>query len=60
VHNIAGIVKHKPDVFITEKGQRDLATHFLTKAGINSIRRLCKTNINRIARVGPQSRRYVL
>lgn len=46
----AEIVKHKPDVVITEKGLSDLAMHFLTKAGISAIRRLRKTDNNRISR----------
>lgn len=46
----AEIAKHKPDVVITEKGLSDLAMHFLTKAGISAIRRLRKTDNNRIAR----------
>ncbi|CAL5221285.1 g3450 [Coccomyxa viridis] len=46
----AEIVKHKPDLVITEKGLSDLAMHFLTKAGISAIRRLRKTDNNRIAR----------
>ncbi len=44
------IVKHKPDLVVTEKGLSDLAMHFLTKAGISAIRRLRKTDNNRIAR----------
>ena len=44
------IAKHKPDVVVTEKGLSDLAMHFLTKAGISAIRRLRKTDNNRIAR----------
>eukprot|EP00879_Flechtneria_rotunda_P011888 GHRR01012417.1.p1 GENE.GHRR01012417.1~~GHRR01012417.1.p1 ORF type:complete len:497 (+),score=138.29 GHRR01012417.1:206-1696(+) len=40
----------KPNVVITEKGLSDLAAHFLTKAGISAIRRLRKTDNNRIAR----------
>ena len=46
----AEIAAHKPDVVITEKGLSDLAMHFLTKAGISAIRRLRKTDNNRIAR----------
>ena len=46
----AEISKHKPDLVITEKGLSDLAMHFLTKAGISAIRRLRKTDNNRIAR----------
>lgn len=37
------IASFKPDVVVTEKGLSDLATHFLTKAGISAIRRLRKT-----------------
>jgi len=48
----AGILKHKPDVVITEKGVCDLAQHFLMKQGNCSvIRRVRKTDNNRIARV---------
>jgi len=45
------IIKHKPTLVFTEKGCSDLAQHFLTKAGISVIRRLRKTDNNRIARV---------
>lgn len=44
------IIKLKPDVVITEKGLSDLAAHYLTKAGISGIRRVRKTDNNRIAR----------
>jgi len=44
------IASFKPDLVITEKGLSDLATHFLGKAGISAIRRLRKTDNNRIAR----------
>ncbi|CCW67492.1 unnamed protein product [Phytomonas sp. Hart1] len=44
------IISFKPDVVITEKGASDLAAHFLYKAGITCIRRLRKTDNNRIAR----------
>lgn len=44
------IIRHKPDLVITEKGLSDLAQHFLVKAGISAIRRLRKTDNNRIAR----------
>ena len=40
----------KPDVVVTEKGLSDLAAHYLTRAGISAIRRLRKTDNNRIAR----------
>lgn len=46
----AEITRHKPDLVVTEKGLSDLATHFLTKAGVSAIRRLRKTDNNRIAR----------
>jgi len=45
------IIKVKPDVVITEKGVSDLAQHFLLKANISCIRRIRKTDNNRIARV---------
>ncbi|KXZ47618.1 hypothetical protein GPECTOR_34g777 [Gonium pectorale] len=44
------ILAFKPDVVITEKGLSDLAAHYLTKAGVSAIRRLRKTDNNRIAR----------
>merc|ERR1719457_123960 len=44
------IIAFKPDLVITEKGASDLAQHFLMKAGISVIRRLKKTDNNRIAR----------
>lgn len=44
------VIALKPDVVITEKGASDLAAHFLSKAGITCIRRLRKTDNNRIAR----------
>lgn len=46
----AQIASFKPDVVITEKGLSDLAAHYLVKAGISAIRRLRKTDNNRIAR----------
>uniref|UniRef100_A0A915AS65 T-complex protein 1 subunit gamma n=2 Tax=Parascaris TaxID=6254 RepID=A0A915AS65_PARUN len=45
------IIRVKPDVVFTEKGVSDLAQHFLMKAGITAIRRLKKTDNNRLARV---------
>jgi len=45
------IMKHKPDVIVTEKGVSDLAQHFLLKQDISVIRRVRKTDNNRIARV---------
>ena len=44
------IIAFKPDVVITEKGVSDLSAHFLAKANITVIRRLRKTDNNRIAR----------
>lgn len=45
------IMKHKPDVVVTEKGVSDLAQHFLLKQDISVIRRVRKTDNNRIGRV---------
>ena len=44
------IIRHKPDIVITEKGISDLAQHFLSKANITAFRRLRKTDNNRVAR----------
>lgn len=44
------IIAVKPDVIFTEKGVSDLAQHFLLKAGVTAIRRLKKTENNRLAR----------
>ncbi len=44
------IVALKPDVVISEKGISDLAQHYLTKANISAIRRVRKSDNNRIAR----------
>ncbi|KAK3283873.1 T-complex protein 1 subunit gamma, partial [Cymbomonas tetramitiformis] len=46
----AQIIAFKPDLVVTEKGLSDLATHFFTKAGVSAIRRIRKTDNNRIAR----------
>jgi T-complex protein 1 subunit gamma len=46
----AQILKFKPDLVITEKGLSDLAVHYLGKAGVSAIRRLRKTDNNRIAK----------
>lgn len=46
----ADIIKMKPDLVITEKGVSDLAQHYLVKANISAIRRVRKTDNNRIAR----------
>jgi len=47
----ADIIAHKPTVVVTEKGVSDLAQHFLMKAGISVLRRMRKTDNNRVARV---------
>jgi len=44
------ILKHKPDVVITEKGVSDLAQHFLLKKNVAVIRRIRKTDNNRVAK----------
>jgi len=44
------IIKFKPDLVITEKGISDLAQHYLVKNNITALRRLRKTDNNRIAR----------
>ncbi|KAK5648749.1 hypothetical protein RI129_003641 [Pyrocoelia pectoralis] len=44
------IIALKPDVVFTEKGVSDLAQHFLLKAGITALRRVRKSDNNRIAR----------
>jgi len=44
------IISVKPDLVFTEKGVSDIAQHYLVKAGITAIRRVRKTDNNRIAR----------
>nr|XP_022902315.1 T-complex protein 1 subunit gamma [Onthophagus taurus] len=44
------IIALKPDLIFTEKGVSDLAQHFLVKAGITAIRRVRKSDNNRISR----------
>jgi len=44
------IISVKPDLVFTEKGVSDLAQHYLVKANITAIRRVRKTDNNRIAR----------
>ncbi|XP_029435306.1 T-complex protein 1 subunit gamma [Rhinatrema bivittatum] len=44
------VIRLKPDVVFTEKGISDLAQHYLMKANITAIRRVRKTDNNRIAR----------
>lgn len=46
----ADIISHKPNLVMTEKGVSDLAQHYLFKAGITVLRRLRKTDNNRVAR----------
>lgn len=46
----AQLVAFKPDLVICEKGISDLAQHYLAKAGIAAIRRVKKSDNNRIAR----------
>ncbi|KAJ0423736.1 chaperonin Cpn60/TCP-1 family [Aspergillus carlsbadensis] len=49
-HMCDAILALKPDVVITEKGVSDLAQHFLVKANVTALRRVRKTDNNRIAR----------
>ena len=45
------ILKHRPDIVITEKGVSDTAQHYLLKEGnVTVFRRLRKTDNNRVAR----------
>ncbi|KAG1658741.1 T-complex protein 1 subunit gamma [Nymphon striatum] len=44
------IIRAKPDLIFTEKGVSDLAQYYLCKAGITAIRRLRKSDNNRVAR----------
>jgi len=44
------IIRMKPDLIITEKGISDLASHYLLKAGITAMRRVKKSDNNRLAR----------
>lgn len=46
----ADIIALKPDLVFTEKGVSDLAQHYLVKNNITCLRRLRKTDNNRIAR----------
>ncbi|KAK2738390.1 T-complex protein 1 subunit gamma [Myotisia sp. PD_48] len=49
-HMCDAILALKPDVVITEKGVSDLAQHFLVKHNVTALRRVRKTDNNRIAR----------
>jgi T-complex protein 1 subunit gamma len=44
------LLELKPDLVITEKGVSDLAQHYLLKGGVSSLRRVKKSDNNRIAR----------
>ncbi|RUS79981.1 hypothetical protein EGW08_012246 [Elysia chlorotica] len=44
------VIALKPDLVITEKGVSDLAQHYLVKANISVLRRVRKSDNNRIAR----------
>ena len=44
------ILAVKPNLVITEKGVSDLAQHYFVKAGVTAIRRVRKTDNNRVAR----------
>uniref|UniRef100_A0A673Y2A7 T-complex protein 1 subunit gamma n=2 Tax=Salmo trutta TaxID=8032 RepID=A0A673Y2A7_SALTR len=44
------LIRLKPDLIFTEKGISDLAQHYLMKANITAIRRVRKTDNNRISR----------
>lgn len=44
------LISFKPDLVITEKGVSDLAQHYLLKAGITALRRVKKSDQNRISR----------
>ncbi len=45
------VLAMRPDIVITEKGVSDLAQHFFLKKNVSVIRRLRKTDNNRVARV---------
>ncbi|KAK9474344.1 chaperonin Cpn60/TCP-1 family [Dipodascopsis tothii] len=45
------ILSFKPDLVITEKGVSDLAQHYLLKGDVTALRRVRKSDNNRIARV---------
>ncbi len=44
------IIAFKPDVVVTEKGLSELACHYFVKANITALRRMRKTDNNRIGR----------
>ena len=45
------IIAVEPDLVFTEKGISDLAQHYLLKAGISAVRRVRKSDNNRLARI---------
>eukprot|EP01052_Picozoa_sp_SAG31_P009449 SAG31_NODE_496_length_14862_cov_9.280837_15_plen_562_part_00 len=47
---VSTIMKLKPDLVITEKGLSDLAQHYFVKGGVTALRRLRKSDNNRVAR----------
>ncbi|EER42189.1 T-complex protein 1 subunit gamma [Histoplasma capsulatum H143] len=49
-HMCDAILALKPDLVITEKGVSDLAQHYLVKENVTALRRVRKTDNNRIAR----------
>ncbi|MCJ1259311.1 T-complex protein 1 subunit gamma [Lignoscripta atroalba] len=49
-HMCDAILALKPDLVITEKGVSDLAQHFLVKHNVTALRRVRKTDNNRISR----------
>lgn len=44
------LLEFKPDLVLTEKGVSDLAQHYLLKGGVTALRRVKKSDNNRIAR----------
>ena len=44
------VLSVKPDLVITEKGVSDLAQHYFVKANVTALRRVRKTDNNRVAR----------
>ncbi|KAL6937097.1 T-complex protein 1 subunit gamma [Hanseniaspora opuntiae] len=45
------LLEFKPDVVITEKGVSDLAQHYLMKGGVSVLRRVKKSDLNRLSKV---------
>jgi len=45
------LISFNPDVVITEKGLSDLAAYYLYKNGVSAIRRVRKSDNNRISKV---------